>query len=125
EARVPRTDDMNAAADHRDISGEPDTVHVVHAQGEGAGASTAFGASMLPDQGVLLVGFTQFVVGRAKVEASAYIINRFSSKLCTETYRVTLEATPKPLRVEESVSRFIPTTCTLLSTGSADALLGS
>jgi hypothetical protein len=85
----------------------------------------AFGGAAIPDQGVILVGFSQFVVGRAKSEVATYMINRFADHLCPEALVIRW---PKELgrpELREHVSTFIPATCTLLKSGSGDELLGS
>jgi hypothetical protein len=89
------------------------------------GALRSFGSSVIPDQGVILLGFTEFVVGRAKEEVATYIVNRFASQLCPESFTITWPKDNGQATLRDSVGSFIPATCNLLQSASGDELLGS
>jgi hypothetical protein len=91
---------------------------------------TGLGTAALPDQGTIIIGATQFIVGRAKEEATTFLINKFANDLCDETlnHKFSVKVGDQQttdVEVTGSVKTFLPATCALLATGKADAVLGA
>jgi len=73
----------------------------------------------LPSQDLLITGFTDFVVDRAKDEAQVYLINGFVQPLCDRKVLKKDEAKGIP---EVKTREFLPATCELLTSKTATTL---
>ena len=81
------------------------------------------GNAVLPSEGAIVLGFTEFIVDRAKQEATTYIVNRFAQELCT--HEITFDTKNPSPQTKTNVAEFLPSTCRLLSSGTAQSLMGN